>query len=265
MIYWIFLLPAAIVLIALFQRYISFKQPLPVLMYHSVSENGTEDDLTVQSLMLERQFHYLKRKEFTPVLLSQLVDFVLYKKPLPAKPVLITFDDGYRDNYTILYPILKQYGISANIFLVPSLIEETCCKNNAASNQYLKLDDIASMDPSVIEFGLHSYDHRNLNELSPYELNDDITQSKSVLKTLNIPFQPCLAFPYGAYPKKRGKSYEFFETLSRNKIVLAFRIGNRLNPMPLKNGLLIQRLNIKGGMSFKRFTRLVKNGKVLFS
>ncbi|MEO6549480.1 MAG: polysaccharide deacetylase family protein [Ferruginibacter sp.] len=267
MIFWLIILfSSAAVTAVLFQHFARFKQPLPVLMYHKVSESDCSDDLTVQSLMLERQFHYLKKKEFTPVLLSQLVDFVLHKKPLPPKPVLITFDDGYRDNYTVLYPLLKQYGVSANIFLVPSMISERGNKNISTTNEYLNLRDITSMDPSIVEFGLHSYNHRNLNEFSPYELNDDITQSKAVLETLDIPFQPCLAFPYGAYPKKDDKKRnDFFETLSRNKIVLAFRIGNRLNPIPFKNTLLIQRLDIKGGMSFRDFTRLISKGRMMFS
>ncbi|MEO7767218.1 MAG: polysaccharide deacetylase family protein [Ferruginibacter sp.] len=269
MIYWTIFFSGAAIIIILFQKYIrTNKVLLPVLMYHRVSANGIKDDLTVASLMLERQFHYLKKQEFTPVLLSQLVDFVLHKKPLPEKPVLITFDDGYRDNYTVLYPLLKQYGVTANIFLVPSFISDNQNGGNKsiqATDEYLKLSDITSMDPSIVEFGLHSYSHKNFNNFSSFELNDDITQSKAVLNTLDIPFQPCLAFPYGAFPKKNHqKKADFFETLNRNKIVLGFRIGNRLNRIPFKNTLLLQRLDIKGNMTFKEFTQFIKKGKLFF-
>jgi hypothetical protein len=89
-----------------------------------------------------------------------------------------------------------------------------------------------------------------------------ILRSRKLLQILNIPFQPCLAFPYGAYPKwSLIRRWDFFNTLAVNRIELAFRIGNRLNRLPLYNPLLIQRLDIRGDEPFQRFVHLVKNGK----
>lgn len=239
------------------------KERLPVLMYHKVSADGSKDDLTIPELMLERQLHYLKKEGYSTILLSQLVNYVLRQVPLPPRPVLLTFDDGYKDNYDLLYPLLQRYGLVANIFLVPAHIANDRHTN---TNTYLSLTDIVSIDPSVIEFGMHSFDHKNYAELSSLELEYDLGQCRTALEIMGIKFQSCVAFPYGAFPRRnRKRQAVFFKTLLRNKTVLAFRIGNRLNPLPIKNPLLIQRLDVKGNLHFEKFVKLLRNGKTPFS
>lgn len=253
MIFSLFLLVMIALLFMLTKKFFGPAMPqLPVLMYHKVSDDGSKDYLTIPSEMLERQFHYLQRHGFTPILLSQLVDFVKRRKPLPDNPILITFDDGYRNNYTVMYPLLKKYGMKANIFLVPTLFQDS--NGVIDENGYLCPEDILTMDGKSVEFGLHSYDHSNYKNLSLKELDADLTKNKQSLQALGIRYQPCLAFPYGAYPKRNFfKLHYFFETLALNNIDIAFRIGNRVNRLPLSNPLLIQRLDIKGDMSFIQF------------
>jgi peptidoglycan/xylan/chitin deacetylase (PgdA/CDA1 family) len=234
-------------------KYASQGRQLRVLMYHKISTDGSQDMLNVPAAEFEAQLDYLLREKYTPILLSQLVAFVQHKGTLPPKPVLITFDDGYRDNYTVMYPLLKKYGIKANIFLVPAFLRE---------EGYLTLQDIKAMDNALVEYGLHSYNHRNYAKLSPIAVENDIISCKGSLIAMGIPFQPCIAFPYGAYPKRgRQQQAHFFQTLSVNNISLAFRIGNRLNPLPLRNPLLIQRLDIRGGASLQGFDRQLRKGK----
>lgn len=267
MIYWVFLLVAVLVTTIIIKHYnTSASWRLPVLMYHKVSANTAADGLTISSLMLERQFHYLKQQGYTAILLSRLNAFVQHKQPLPDKAILITFDDGYLDNLANMYPLLKQYGLTANIFLIAASVNVQSTEARQFEEGYLSAAELALMDPELVEFGLHSYDHKNYNELSVEQLAEDIRQSKQTLSAAGVAFQPCLAFPYGAYPKNDGQHQaQFFSALADNGIQLAFRIGNRLNPLPVKNPLLLQRLDIKGNMPFEKFTKLLKNGKVLFS
>ncbi len=232
---------------------------LRVLMYHKVSADGTRDFLTVPVEDLRRQFNHLLAEGYTPVLLSDLVKFVQHKQALPLKPVLITFDDGYRDNYTVMYPLLKELGMKANIFLVPTYVMEAEANRDP---QYLNLQELQKMDKALVEFGLHSYQHRNYKELTTRQVDDDLIQAQAWLTAHSIPFQPCLAFPYGAYPKKNPvRRAAFFDTLGLNKIVVAFRIGNRVNPLPLRNPLLVQRLDIRGDAPAGKFERLILHGK----
>ena len=232
------------------------KNQLRVLMYHKVSDNDHYDFLTVTGRNLEEQFQFLKQQGYTSVLLSDLVKHVTQGTPLPQKPVLITFDDVYRDNYTVMYPLLVKYELKANIFLVPAFLQQ---------DTYLQVSDCMAMDPAIVEYGLHSYDHKNYKHLSPQEIEQDITKSRELLTKLNIPFQQCLAYPYGSFPKRNPfRLVAFFRTIAAKNIALAFRIGNRLNPLPLYHPLLIQRLDIRGEDTFQQFEKKLRKGKSLF-
>lgn len=262
-----------LIIIAIFLYVISLvaslaDERLRVLMYHKVSAGDKKDFLTITTHDLEAQFHYLQQKGYTPILFSDLVSYIASRKALPAKPVLITFDDGYRDNLTNMYPLLAKYNMKANIFLVASWVRagEQAAGPVTTEEEYLSVADINAMDPTQVEFGLHSLDHKSYAELSTEEVNVDIAGSKALLKAKEVSFQPCLAFPYGAYPKRNTrKQWNFFDVLAANQLALAFRIGNRLNLLPLRNPLLVQRLDIRGDESFQKFTRLLKHGKRPFS
>lgn len=253
MIYWYILMVAILGLVTLL--FIKVSRPagpcLRVLMYHKVSGNGEKDFLTVTTDQLSMQWKYLKSEGYSPVLFSDLVAFVQNGKALPPRPVLLTFDDGYKNNYEVMYPILQHLGMKANIFLVPGYLQQ---QMSAADGVYLDLAELKIMKPSLVEYGLHSFDHQSYKTLSPEALEKDIRKTVDWLSVQGIPVQPCLAFPYGAYPKKNlVKLKRFMETLDKSGMVLAFRIGNRLNAMPLKND-----------DSFEDFVRLVKKGKAIF-
>jgi peptidoglycan/xylan/chitin deacetylase (PgdA/CDA1 family) len=234
---------------------------LRVLMYHSVSGNGHRDALTVDSVQLEDHFRWLREEGYQTILLSELIAFCDYKRPLPANPVLITFDDGYRNNYEIAYPIAKKYQVKINLFLVPAFIQR---------GQYMGLpcmdaEDIRKMDPFLVEIGLHSYDHQSYADLIPSKIETDLEKCLLAMQTMGITFSPCLAYPYGAYPKRKGYDQSrLFEILEEKGIRLAFRIGNRLNSLPLRRKFLIQRLDIRGDETFRVFRQSLHFGKKLF-
>ncbi|AXY75594.1 hypothetical protein D3H65_17140 [Paraflavitalea soli] len=234
-------------------------------MYHKVCAHGNADPLTVPVNSLEAQLQYLKQEGYHSIGLSDLVNHILISTPLPEKPILISFDDGYRDNFTTAYPLFEKYGIKANIFLVPAFLRQEATRAGHEASTYLRLEDIQAMDPGLVEYGLHSFDHKSYKILDNDAITADLLQCKNALTEMGISFQPCLAFPYGAYPKKdEAKRRQFLLTLANSQIVAAFRIGNRLNALPLRHPLLIQRLDIQGGNNFKKFTRLLRKGKTLF-
>lgn len=263
MMYWYILIVAILGLVTFL--FIKMSRPagpcLRVLMYHKVSGNGERDFLTVTAEQLSDQWKYLKREGYSPILFSELITYVKDGTPLPPRPVLLTFDDGYKDNFEVMYPILQHLGMKANIFLVPAYLQQ---QQQKADGTYLDLQELNRMNPALVEYGLHSYEHQSYKTLSPAEVGEDIRKTGDWLQTNGISFQPCLAFPYGAYPKKNPvKLKAFFNMLDQNGVVLAFRIGNRLNAMPLKKPLLVERLDIRGDDSFEDFVKLVKRGKAL--
>jgi peptidoglycan/xylan/chitin deacetylase (PgdA/CDA1 family) len=163
-----------------------------------------------------------------------------------------------------MYPLLKDYGMKANIFLVPAFLYNEQINPGDGDSVYLQLNDIKSMDPQRVEFGLHSFDHRNYKTLAPKELDADISLSKAMLLSMGIPFQPCLAFPYGSYPSGHSRQTEFFQVLRNNRIAISFRIGNRINQLPLKNKMLIQRLDVERHDTLEKFDRVMRRGKSIF-
>jgi peptidoglycan/xylan/chitin deacetylase (PgdA/CDA1 family) len=230
---------------------------LRVLMYHSVSDDGARDGLTVDTRQLEEHFYYLWANGYKTLLLSDLIACHEQKRPLPEKAVLITFDDGFRNNYQLAYPLAKKYQLKLNFFLVPSFIR----KGTYREEPCLSAADLLKMDPAVAEFGLHSFDHQGYDVMGQAEIAADIDNCMSALEEMGIPYQPCLAYPYGAWPRKVLQQSRFFEILEEQGVRLAFRIGNRLNRFPFHNRFLLQRIDVRGDESFHTFRLSLHYGK----
>jgi peptidoglycan/xylan/chitin deacetylase (PgdA/CDA1 family) len=91
---------------------------VPILMYHNIDEHYKESRLSVSPQSFSGQMEFLKRHNYNIVSLERLTQLVESKRPIPYKTVAITFDDGYLNNYTEAFPILKRYNIPATIFVV---------------------------------------------------------------------------------------------------------------------------------------------------
>lgn len=234
---------------------------LRVLMYHKIESILPKDALTVSTEQLERHFKLLQQKKYNCISLQDLIDYQLFQKPLPQNPFLLTLDDGYRNNLTQLYPLLLKYNFKAVIFLVANFInaEE---RNETGERTYLSLEEIKQMKPEIIEFALHSFDHKSYNDLSIDEINVDIQNTIKIFETFGINYLPCHAYTYGAYPKKdEEKRNKMYKILSQNNVELAFRIGNRVNTLPLENPYLIQRIDVRGTDSFFQFKAKIRTGR----
>ncbi|MEO6915938.1 MAG: polysaccharide deacetylase family protein, partial [Chitinophagaceae bacterium] len=197
----------------------------------------------------------------TSLSLSELEAHIKNGQPLPEKSCLITFDDGYRDNYTEMYPLLKKYGLKANIFLVAGFLKP----GKKDPDEYLRIEDIKLMSSEgSVEFGLHSLKHDSYNELSLEQIRDDVQACRKIFDQAGIVYQPSLAFTYGAFPKhdrlKRLSMFQLFDQLGIN---VAYRIGNRINQLPIGEKFLVQRLDIRGDEAFRRFKRALRTGKKL--
>jgi len=234
-------------------------------MYHNISGDGRKDNLIVAAEDFEKQLQYLRDNHYNTIALHELTDSIKGKGELPANPVLLTFDDGYQDNYTVMYPLLKKYNMKACIFLVSSFVQKHKATGSDIKKKHLSVDEIKSMDPAVIEFGLHTYDHKSYGGLTNAEQEQDIIMTMQQLISLGVAFQPALAYTFGNYPKRNiFKQLALFKMLRRNHIDVAFRIGNRVNKLPLRNTFLIQRIDVKGNLSFNEFVRLFLKGKRAF-
>ena len=92
-------------------------------MYHKISDDAPPDYLTVNPSLFEKQMLYIIKSGYTTIFVSDLIEHVVNGKALPRKPILLTFDDGYRNNLTKLYSLIRKYELKANIFLVAGFIK----------------------------------------------------------------------------------------------------------------------------------------------
>ena len=147
---------------------------IPVLNYHQV-EPKDGNPLTLWPEQFEAQMEYLAAEGYTTITIDEMMDALENGTSLPEKSVIITFDDGYADNYEYAYPILKKYGFKATIFLIYDF-------TNTYPN-YLTWDQVAEMKASgLIHFESHTMTHANLAELTSVdELRHEIADSHDLL------------------------------------------------------------------------------------
>jgi peptidoglycan/xylan/chitin deacetylase (PgdA/CDA1 family) len=233
---------------------------LPVLLYHKMSASA-EDSLTIRPQTFERQLLYLREKGYQTISMRQLLAFLETGSPLPKKPVMITFDDGYVNNGELAYPLLKKHGCRAVFFIPSGGIGKTSFWD-ANAEPLMSGAQLKSLDPAVVEFGFHSADHRNYKDLAPDQIDADVRKNISVLKGLGVPFVPAFAYPYGGRPNDRAIYECMVESFSRAGIKLAFRIGNRVNRLPLKNPFEVKRISIRGTDSMWIFETKLTKGRV---
>ena len=131
------------------------REPMPVLMYHHMVPEGQDcNAMTITPGKFRADLDIILAKGYTPVLPGELAAGA----PLPEKPILITFDDGYRSNYDLVYPILREYGVKACIsiiVLMPDLPTDNFCT-------WEQLREMT--DSGLVEVGSHSYRLHNPGE-----------------------------------------------------------------------------------------------------
>ena len=185
---------------------------IPVLMYHhvqneDVAKKSNQQNLTVTPDFFKKQMEYLKIKGYSPIYPGQLSQFFDNGTQLPKKPVIITFDDAYEDNYLFAFPVLQEYGFKATIFVPTGLVTVA---------DYLNWDEIKSMASSgLIYFGNHTWSHQNSNTTLK-KLDMEIGTADKQLSENNLNNDKVFAYPFG----KPSNGAE--DTLSKYNYKLAF-------------------------------------------
>jgi peptidoglycan/xylan/chitin deacetylase (PgdA/CDA1 family) len=126
----------------------------------------------------------------------------------------------------------------------------------------MSVEQLQSLDSSIIELGLHSYAHKNYTKLTPNKVQEDFNLCREFVNANQLNVQNILAYPYGKFPKKNPGKTLFFKILKANNIAYALRIGNRVNSFPLRHPYEVQRIDIKGEDSFLKFKLKLRLGKL---
>ena len=170
---------------------------VPILMYHFISippENADiyQLDLSVSPELFREQLAYLKAESFTTISLTELLYHLSGHASLPEKPIVLTLDDGYVDNYTIVFPLLKEFGFKGTFFIVTEPIDFN-------DQRYMSWDNIIEMHNAGMEFGSHTRRHRDLRNLSESSLIDEILGSRMDIEArIHAPVH-LFCYPSGRY------------------------------------------------------------------
>lgn len=170
---------------------------IPVLMYHKVSP-GQKEKYRISPERFASQMEYLFGKGYQTISPDDLLEFVKERKTFPGKPVLITFDDGYKNNFIHAYPILKKYNFRATIFLVTQYLAK---KNgwSKGDEEMLSWEEIMEMKREGFSFGSHTHTHSNLLELTQDKILSEIRDSKRMLEEKLGEAIRFFAYPYGKF------------------------------------------------------------------
>lgn len=218
---------------------IGVTRQFPVLTYHSINDDIRGiSSYFVSPREFEKQMKYLSEHKYTPILFDQLPQAGKY-----LKPVIITFDDGYKDNYVNAYPILKKYHMKAVVFLISKAINRPF---------YLNASDIKAMK-DIISFQSHTMTHPHLTSLNERNLDYELGESKKSLEALTGTKMDVISYPYSDYNsnviKEAAKFYKYG----------LLDYGGFANSGSGK--YMIPRIAVKREYDISRFASLVATGK----
>lgn len=199
---------------------------IPVLMYHHVNPEG--DFINVKPRLFEAQIKYLKESGYTPLDSTELLEILSGARITPEKPIVITFDDGWLNNWTFAFPVLEKFGLKAVIFVVTSLIHDDgrrmrsdegpvnglplhrdcqrMIEAGSAREVMLSWKEIREMEASgLIDIQSHTHTHKRWDKLYPDKkermvvLSEELKTSKEIIE--HKLSKPCnaLCWPWGIY------------------------------------------------------------------
>lgn len=139
---------------------------VPILMYHLILESSAGNKYIVSPDDFENDLKYLRDNGYTTVQMKDLIEYVYNGAELPEKPVILTFDDGYYNNYVYAYPLLKKYNSKAVISIVGAYTDLYTENHDTHVNYaHLSWDNVKEMsDSGYIEIQNHTYDLHSLDK-----------------------------------------------------------------------------------------------------
>ena len=219
-----------------------------VLMYHSVE--GSTWKYGVDPEAFKRQMEYLKQTTQV-VPFSDVVDFIYGRKVLKGRVAALTFDDGYRDTYEVVFPILKEYSIPATLFLTTDLSP----RKKLGNLERPTWDQLKEMQESgLVSLEVHGRSHKNFTEIeSEKEFEEEILGCRDDIKEHSGYVPRFVAYPSGNHSKE---AIRYIET---HGFAAACSINEGLVTKG-DNPYLIKRVQVDRTTSFSQFRMRLTGG-----
>ncbi|MBE3589960.1 MAG: polysaccharide deacetylase family protein [Firmicutes bacterium] len=175
-------------------------EPVPVLMYHELGDpSGAWSELYVRPDDFRRQMDYLKSHGYETITLAEAVDAWAGRRPMPKKPVVVTFDDGYASTYTVALPILRANHQVATLFLEAGILNRPHGLTDAMVQAWLAAGD---------ELGSHTMTHPDLRRVPAKRLTEEVAGSRTYLAQRFKTVVRTFAYPSGRYDERVVKAVE---------------------------------------------------------
>lgn len=243
---------------------------VPIIMYHDVKQAPVcEDDYLISTDTLECDVKAILDAGFHPISVSELIDYVYDGKALPDKPVVLTFDDGYKTMRTQVLPLLEKYKVPAAMALIGARAE--AIQDGCNHADYLSWEDVRKLAKSeridLVSHSayLHVYRSRKGVSMLPDEdsahyqkmLTRDIHAMNVLTDKESIPMLPVFAYPYG-YVQPEGEN-----VFRAQGFVATMTSEEHVNIISRDRACLYQlgRLNRSGHMSTAQLISWIENGK----
>ncbi|WP_440118803.1 polysaccharide deacetylase family protein [Paenibacillus sp. QZ-Y1] len=221
---------------------------VPMLMYHYIEPKINHRETNNKSIIILEDFEanmkYLHDEGYSTITLEQLEQYVKGQIPLPQKSIVITFDDGYQNNYTLAYPVLKKYNFHASLFVIGSKLQDQPSAFDPAKKTFISKQEMQAAT-DVFEFNSHTYNlhHKGFQRcgndvpvgLDTSLLDDDIKLMKE--KGIDTPY---LAYPFGY------TSTQMIYQLQKNGYRMAFSVRPGF-VRPGDNPMKLPRLTVTTG------------------
>ena len=215
---------------------------IPILMYHSVLDTVSEEEQNscVEIDVFESQIKALLEAGYTPINFKTLKDYLNQTSGLPEKPILITMDDGYLNNYENAYPIYQKYNIEATLFVSPYYMSDENTERHFGWNAAREME--AS---GLIDIQSHGYDHTPFSYISLKDLQYHISHSFGLIEK-NLGPRDVFTI---AYPQFRNTSSTRKLLASQNidfQITNLAWVGTGLTQLTPSN---LKRINVPNNIS----------------
>ncbi|WP_435811982.1 polysaccharide deacetylase family protein [Streptomyces massasporeus] len=232
-------------------------RPVPILMYHAVTHSPAPAirALSVSPDAFADHMRLLDERGFTPVTTARLGAAWRGGPPLPPRPVLITFDDGYRGVHDHVLPILRELGFTATVFVTTGWLRGPNEIDGAALDTMLDWEEVRELAAQGTEIGGHSHSHPQLDQLSAGELCYEVEYCKEIIAERLGSAPASFAYPYG-YSNRRVR-----QAVRAAGFAQSVAVGNELAE-PRQSPFALRRVTVRRSTDLEEFARLAEGRAV---
>lgn len=225
---------------------------VPILMYHAVSTapNDATRDLSVTPEAFAEQLALIDDLGLTPVNTADLAASWRHGRPLPARPVLITFDDGYAGVHRHALPVLAKHGFTASLFVTTGWIQGPY-DNGEALDTMLDWDQVRELAAGGVEIGGHSHTHPQLDMLDDDRLRFELRRCRHIVADELGARPVSFAYPYG-YSSRRVRV-----AVRETGFAQSLAVGNAL-ARRAQGPYALRRVTVRRSTGIAEFERLVE-------